>query len=335
MESHTKHGVKIRALNPHDLDAVVAIDAAIEGRARRAYFQRRLAAALRQPEQHVQLAAVDGAGVAGFILARQVLGEFGRAQPGLRIEIVGVRPELRGQGIGRMLLDTLSGWARPRGVTELRTDAAWNDPTMLGWLDAMGFELAPNHVVECVVRDGVRSERGDALDLPEGATASTEIDYGAPEDNDFERVAKVQADVRPMLPDDLPQIIRIDREITGRDRGDYIAGKLGEAMDDSDIRVSLTARLDGAIVGYLMARADLGDFGRAEPVAVLDTIGIDPDYRQRGVGRALVSQLFVTLGALRVDGVETVVAPEDLELLGFLYRSGFKPSKQLPFVRKL
>jgi ribosomal protein S18 acetylase RimI-like enzyme len=138
-----------------------------------------------------------------------------------------------------------------------------------------------------------------------------------------------------MRPADLPQIVRIDREITGRDREAYIAGKLGEAMDDSAIRVSLSASLDGAIVGYLMARTDLGDFGRTQPVAVLDTIGVDPAYEHRGVGHALVSQLFANLGALHIDRVETVVAPTDLALLGFLYDTGFQPSQRLALMRRL
>ncbi len=95
-------------------------------------------------------------------------------------------------------------------------------------------------------------------------------------------------------------------------------------MADSAIRVSLTARQDGAIVGFLMARADLGDFGRTEPVAVIDTIGVDPGYAHRGIGHALLSQLFANLGALRIERVETIVAPRDFALLGFLYDVGFR-----------
>ena len=74
-----------------DLDAVVAIDAAIEGRPRRTYFERRLAAAVRAPKLHAQFAATDADGLAGYILARVLEGEFGRTEPGLRLEIVGVR----------------------------------------------------------------------------------------------------------------------------------------------------------------------------------------------------------------------------------------------------
>ena len=246
-----------------------------------------------------------------------------------------MRDDRRGQGVGRQLLQAMAQYATRHGVAELRTTAPWTDRRMLPWLQAMGFSLAPDQVVECAVGDGYQAERGDALDLPADESRGREIDYGAPEANDFERVGKVLADVRAMCPEDLPQICRIDRQITGRDRHAYIAEKLGEAMDDSAIRVSLTARLDGAIVGFLMARADLGDFGRTEPVAVLDTLGVDPDYAQRGIGHALLSQLFANLDALRVDRVETVLAPGDLPLQGFFFDAGFRPSQRLAFVRRL
>jgi len=335
MESNATHAASIRALTQHDLDAVVAIDAAIEGRMRRAYFQRRLTTALKQPDLHVQLAAVDANGLAGYILARRTEGEFGRSLPGLRLEIVGVAPDRRGHGVGKLLIDALANYGLRHGVTEMRTTAAWNQHRMLSWFEAVGFVLAPNQVVDCAVGDGYQAERDDALGLPVGEGPGHEIDYGAPENNDFDRVARANSEVRAMRPEDLPQIVRIDREITGRDREAYIAGKLGEAMDDSAIRVSLTARVDDAIVGYLMARADLGDFGRTEPVAVLDTIGVDPVYEHRGIGHALVSQLFANLGALQIDRVETVVAPTDMALMGFLYNTGFKPSQRLALMRRL
>jgi ribosomal protein S18 acetylase RimI-like enzyme len=134
---------------------------------------------------------------------------------------------------------------------------------------------------------------------------------------------------------DLPGIVRIDRGITGRDRTGYLKAKLAEALDDSSLRVSLCARHGDANIGFLMARVDRGDFGRTEPVAVIDTIGVDREYTRHGIGRALMSQLFVNLGALHVERVETFVAASDLGLLGFLYGVGFVPSQRLAFVRHL
>lgn len=320
----------IQALREGDLDAVVAIDTAIEGRSRRAYFQRRLASALEHPDQHVQFAARDGGALVGYILVRRVNGEFGRTLPGLRIEAVGVHPDNRGHGVGRALIDALAEYGRRHGAVELRTSAAWNQHTMLRWFDACGFRLDPGLIFECAVGDGWQAERDDALELQR---KGGEVNYGAPEGNDFERVQRSRCDVRPMRPEDLPQIVRIDAGVSGRNRESYIAAKLAEALDDAAIRVSLTARLDDTIVGCLMARADIGDFGRTEPVAVLDTIGVDPAYTNAGVGRALVSQLFANLGALQVDRVETVVTPDQLALHAFLVGVGFKASQRLSFVR--
>lgn len=326
----------IRALARGDLDAVVAIDAAIEGRPRRAYVERRLAAALREPALHAQFAACSEDRLDGYILARVLEGEFGRTEPGLRIEMVAVRADARGRGVGRRLFDAIVQWAGRHGVGDLRTAATWRDAGMLGWLDAMGFELAPTLVLaRAVGNDPAVAEDADAIVLPEGQGPGHEIDFGAPEANDFERIGRDQADVRAMTPDDLREIVRIDRGITGRDRSAYIGGRLNEAMGDSAIRVSLSAKIDGAVVGFLMAHADLGDFGRTEPVAVIDTLGVEPGYAGRGVGHALVAQLFDNLAALRIERAETVVDATNLALLGFFYSAGFAPSQRLTYVHRL
>lgn len=335
MEAVALQHIGIRPLQRDDLDAVVAIDAAIEGRTRGAYFRRRLDAALREPKLHAQFAATDEKGLAGYLLARVLDGEFGRSAPGMRLEVIGVRGDAKGHRVGACLFDVLCDYGRRHSLADVRTAAAWNDHRMLEWFDAMGFTLAPSHVVDCAVAGGQYTPERDACVMPSGSGGpANEIDYGR-SGNDFERLARDCAEVGAMEPGDLADIVRIDRDITGRDRSDYMKRKLVEAMHDSAIRVSLTARLEGTIAGFLMARVDLGDFGRPEPVAVIDTIGVDSGFAHRGVGHALLSQLFVNLGALRVERVETVVGPRDFALLGFLYAAGFMPSQRLPFVRRL
>jgi predicted N-acetyltransferase YhbS len=322
----------VRPLAATDLDAVVALDAAGAGRSRTEYVARRLRAAQREPALHAQFAAVDERGLAGCVLARVMAGEFGRSAPALRLELIGVRSGAGHAGVGRSLLGALAAWGARHGVAELRTGAAWRDTAMLGWLDAMGFELASDLVIGREVGGDSVAEPDDPTTL--GAEAyGGEVDYGRPETNDSERLARGGTDVRAMTARDLDAIVRIDRDVTGRDRRDYIAARLDEALHDSALRMSLAACRDGTVVGYLMARADLGDFGRAEPVAIVDTIGVDPDYGRRGVGRAMLSALLDGLGALRVERVETVVSQRDLALLGFLYAAGFAPNGRLAFVR--
>jgi ribosomal protein S18 acetylase RimI-like enzyme len=146
-------------------------------------------------------------------------------------------------------------------------------------------------------------------------------------------LARDRIPVRAMAERDLRALVAIDRRMTGRDRFAYFQEKLAEALSDSDIRVSLVAECDGVPAGFIMARVDLGEFGRIEPVAVMDTIGVDPDYRDKGVGRALLSQLLVNLTTLRVERIRTELDWRERALLGFLDHCGFRPSQELCFDR--
>jgi ribosomal protein S18 acetylase RimI-like enzyme len=165
------------------------------------------------------------------------------------------------------------------------------------------------------------------------AGEASEINYGQPAAPDFGPLARDRMPVRTMVESDLRALITIDRRITGRDRSAYFERKLAEALHESDVRVSLVAERDGAVVGFVMARVDFGEFGRVDPTAVMDTIGVDPDYRDFGVGRALMSQLLINLMTLRVEHIRTEIDWRDRDLLAFLDRCGFRPAQQLCFER--
>lgn len=329
-------GVKLRRLVAEDLNAVVDIDAQITGRSRRAYFERRLQAALRAPALHTQFAAEEDGVLEGYVLARRLEGEFGRAEPGLRLEVIGVRPGEQGHGYGDALLGALESDARKHGVFEVRTQAVWKDHAMLGFLDHAGFHLGGSQIIDCAIHAGrIGGGDDDKVLAPEHHHFSAEIDHSMPQANDFEALARDRAEVSSLERADLEEIVRIDRRIMGRDRSAYIGRVVDEALDDSAIRVSLVAHQDGSATGYVMASVDFGDFGRTEPVAVIDTIGVDPGFTGAGIGSALLSQLFVNLEALRVERVATVVARDNFALLEFFYRAGFGPSQQLGFLKRL
>lgn len=328
--------MKIRRLARDDLDEVVAIDAVNAGRARRGYFEKRLALALAEPEVHVQFAVETDGQLSGYVLARVLEGEFGRSAPSLRLEVIDVKSEVQHHGAGHRLHAAIEEAAAKRGIREIRTAAVWRDHGMLRFLDGIGYELAPNQVIERQVDAGHFGASGETgVDSPERAKPGDPNDWSAPAGNDFEHLARDNADVRTLSAADLDAIIRIDRRITGRDRTAYMKRLLQEALDESAIRVSLIARKDDVPAGYVMAKADFGDFGRTDPVAVIDTIGVEPEFAHRGVGSALLSQLLINLSALHVERLETVVAKEDFGLLGFFYAVGFGPGQRLAFVKRL
>lgn len=173
------------------------------------------------------------------------------------------------------------------------------------------------------------------INVPKRVGDAAEIDYGKPTAPDYGPLARDRIPVRTIAESDLRALIAIDRRIIGRDRSNYFERKLDEALHESDVRVSLIAERDGGPVGFIMARVDFGEFGRMEPTAVMDTIGVDPDYRQQGIGRALLSQLLVNLMTLRIERIRTELDWRDRELLAFLDRCGFYPSQQLCLVHSI
>ncbi|KAB2917384.1 MAG: GNAT family N-acetyltransferase [Hyphomicrobiaceae bacterium] len=171
------------------------------------------------------------------------------------------------------------------------------------------------------------------ITIPERVGEAAEVNYGEPAVPDYGPLARDRIPTRTIAERDLQALITIDRRITGRDRSAYFESKLAEALHESDVRVSLLAERDGGPVGFIMARVEFGEFGRVEPTAVIDTIGVDPDYRDQGIGRALLSQLLVNLTTLRVERVRTEVDWHDGDLLAFLDHSGFEPSQRLCLIR--
>lgn len=161
-----------------------------------------------------------------------------------------------------------------------------------------------------------------------------EPDFSNPHADDFEALSRDRVPVRSLRQDDLDALVRIDRRITGADREPYYRRKVSEALHESGVRISVVAELDDEVAGFLMARVDYGEFGRAATEAVIDTIGVDPAAHGKGVGRALMSQLLTNLASLRVESVRTEVEWNDFGLLAFLDRCGFKPSQRLAFVRR-
>jgi ribosomal protein S18 acetylase RimI-like enzyme len=167
------------------------------------------------------------------------------------------------------------------------------------------------------------------------ASAGRELDFSSPESDDFEALSRDIVPVRSMTVEDIPEMIAIDRRITRRDRTAYFRRRTAEALEESGVRVSLVAELDGRIAGFIMARVDFGEFGRTEPEGVIDTIAVDPADARGGIGSALISQLLVNLGSLRVERVRTELAWDNFGLLGFLKRAGFIPSQRLSFARPI
>jgi ribosomal protein S18 acetylase RimI-like enzyme len=135
--------------------------------------------------------------------------------------------------------------------------------------------------------------------------------------------------VRNLRADDAEALIAIDAAAVGRRRERFLALKVKQAFADSGIAVSLVAELDDHVVGFLLARVYYGEFGVVEPAAVLDVLGVHPDYRGRRVASALVDQLRTNLLGLGIPKLQTEVQWDSPELITFFQHEGFRLAPRL------
>lgn len=135
--------------------------------------------------------------------------------------------------------------------------------------------------------------------------------------------------IRTLRPDDLEAVIRLDAKLVGKRRDEYFKMKLAQNLAESGIKVSLAAELDGCFVGFLLSRVFYGEFGVPEPVAFLDTFGVDPAFRGKGVGHSLMAQLRMNLGGIGVGQLRSEVRWDDVDLVRFFQREGFLPAPRI------
>ena len=68
--------------------------------------------------------------------------------------------------------------------------------------------------------------------------------------------------VRTLQPEDAPRLVRMDQAITGRNRTAWYEGKLKRALEESDLKISLGAEVDGCLVGAVLGSLHYGEFGQ-------------------------------------------------------------------------
>jgi ribosomal protein S18 acetylase RimI-like enzyme len=135
--------------------------------------------------------------------------------------------------------------------------------------------------------------------------------------------------VRSMRDSDLDAVVAIDAAASGRRRPRYFEVMLQRAVKQAGLQISLVAELDNRTVGFVIGSLYYGEYGMVEPSASIDAITVDSRYRGKHVGKALMRQLRLNLGALRIASLRTEVAWDDFDLLAFFDSEGFTPAARL------
>ena len=137
--------------------------------------------------------------------------------------------------------------------------------------------------------------------------------------------------IRLMKPEDFDAVVAIDEQVLNVSRPEYYELKFEKLFTSREyLPTSLVAeRSDGTVVGFVMGELYMGEYGIAREGATLDTIGVDPDCQQKGIGEQLMNEFMDHLRDLGVQKVNTLVDRNDSVLMRFFSTNQFSPSKTI------
>jgi ribosomal protein S18 acetylase RimI-like enzyme len=142
---------------------------------------------------------------------------------------------------------------------------------------------------------------------------------------------------RLMKADDFDAVVGIDEKVRKAARPEYYALKFDMLFNAKDaLPASIVAvAAEGTVVGFVMGRLYMGEYGIFQEEATLDTIGVDPDCQQQGIGGRLIDEFMDHLKELGVRKVNTLVDREDKILLSFFSANRFAPSNTVNLERRV
>ncbi len=154
--------VEVRTMTEDDVPRVTAIDSEASGQRRPDYFELQLRRAREKSSLHISLVAeVDGV-VVGFVVGTVYYGVFGLLETSATIDAIGVQQRMRGRAVGRALMRQLRLNLASLRVSSVRTEVAWDDFELLGFLRREGFKPADRLCLETAIDPTAPEAESDA-----------------------------------------------------------------------------------------------------------------------------------------------------------------------------
>jgi ribosomal protein S18 acetylase RimI-like enzyme len=129
--------IKIRKLDIKDLEPVLHIQEIITktkiSPKKIVYWREQVL-----KDSSLNLVALDGEQVVGFIISEITTNSFGLDQSGW-IKIIGVHPKYMGTGIGQSLITQLFKHFKKEKINEIYTAARWDSVDLLSFFKSVGF----------------------------------------------------------------------------------------------------------------------------------------------------------------------------------------------------
>lgn len=135
--------------------------------------------------------------------------------------------------------------------------------------------------------------------------------------------------IRPLNELDISGVVKIDEKVTGNYRPDDWERRIAYYIR-RDPEASQVAEAGGKVVGFMLGEIRAGEFGLEEATGWIESMGVDPSWQGKAVGRQLVEAMF---GHFRESGAKkarTIVETTSPDIAAFFEKVGFHPAKLQP-----
>ena len=148
-------------------------------------------------------------------------------------------------------------------------------------------------------------------------------------------MTETEFNIRLMKADDFDAVVAIDQKVLDASRPEYYEMKFEKLFESRDyLPTSLVAETEGGtVVGFVMGVLFMGEYGIFEEEATLDTIGVDPEFQHKSIGKLLINEFIEHLKTLGVRKINTLVDDNDTRLTRFFSTNQFYPSKSINLER--
>jgi predicted N-acetyltransferase YhbS len=142
-------------------------------------------------------------------------------------------------------------------------------------------------------------------------------------------MASINVKIRPMEPEDISDILDVDRKISGVQRALTYRDLVREALG-GQIDMSFVAEIDNQFVGFVMAYLTYVREQVSE-ACVIQIFGVDPAYQKQGVASKLIQALLDKCRSKKIKLIRVMIDERDNELQGFLKRLGFDRGRYIDY----
>jgi ribosomal protein S18 acetylase RimI-like enzyme len=146
---------------------------------------------------------------------------------------------------------------------------------------------------------------------------------------------ELSADVRPLGAADLERVIAIDQSHTGFARRRFFEKRFQAAERQREDFIHVGVDRNGTLIGFVCARILHGEFGREEPVAELDSVGVDPATQEHGHGHTLLRGLAKAMRERGVRELHSEAEWTNHKLLEFFDSTGFALAPRITLERRV